>query len=477
MLSSRFRRTRWLSALTLAVIALGFGDQPMGAQGTPVTQLLILRAQADSSGGTLLIEGRNFISRNDPIVTVSMADQLLNVEESSAVHIVATLPATIPPGTYLLKVSRGRGAVQNDAFYVTIGLTGAAGPQGEKGDKGDKGDPGAPGTPGAPGPTGPPGPAIAWTCGTGWTCGPAGPPGPQGPPGVTPAQLAALEARIAALESATNTFTVAGGWNCAIGVSCQDVYDFVFPANTSVTIAVSGITGNSVLRLGVFGPGVALSGTNLLTGSNRDPMCAGQNASDSITFDTTTAGLYRIAVGRDWDTSAGAAGSYSLTVSGNHPFTAHGITANDVASGAAGTVCGVTTFTTTSGWTCAIGVSCQDVWDFETFAPGTVTVTVSAVTGNSVLRLAVFDGAALNTVNRLNGNLTDRKCTGQNASDTAVTPVLPPGLHRFAIGRDWDTSAGAAGTYTVTFTSTVCCLATVKRRTTFASSFVTTTCP
>jgi hypothetical protein len=460
MLSSRFRRTQWVSALTVTVIALGFGDQPMSAQGTPATQLLILRAQADSSGGTLLIEGRNFISRNDPIVTVSMADQPLNVEESSAVHIVATLPATIPPGTYLLKVSRGRGAVQNDAFYVTIGLSGAAGQQGEKGDKGDTGDPGEPGTPGAAGAT-----------------GPAGPPGPQGPPGVTPEQLAALEARIAALESATNTFTVAGGWNCAIGVSCQDVYDFVFPANTSVTIAVSGITGNSVLRLGVFGPGVALSGTNLLTGSNRDRMCAGQNASDSITFDTTSAGLYRIAVGRDWDNSAGAAGTYSLTVSGNHPFTAQGITANDVASGAAGTVCGVTTFTTTSGWNCAIGVSCQDVWDFETFAPGTVTVTVSAVTGSSVLRLAVFDGAALNTVNRLNGNPTDRKCTGQNAGDTAVTPVLAPGLHRFAIGRDWDTSAGAAGTYTVTFTSTVPLFGNGQTANDIASSFATTTCP
>jgi hypothetical protein len=460
MLLSRLKRTRWLSVLSLAAVALGVGDQPMSAQGTPATQLLILRAQADSSGGTLLIEGRNFISRNDPIVTVSMADQVLNVEESSAVHIVATLPATIPPGTYLLKVSRGRGAVQNDAFYVTVGLTGAAGPQGEKGDKGDKGDPGEPGTPGATGATGPP-----------------GPPGPQGPPGATPAQLAALEARIAALESATNTFTVAGGWNCAFLVNCQDVYDFVFPANTSVTIAVSGITGNSVLRLGVFGPGVALSGTNLLTGSNKDRMCAGQNASDSITFDTTSAGLYRIAVGRDWGSSAGAAGSYSLTVSGNHQFTAHGITANDVASEATGTVCGVTIFTTGSGWNCAFLVNCQDVWDFETLAPGTVTVTVSSVTGNSVVRLAVFDGAALNTVNRLNGNPADRMCAGQNTNDTVVTPVLPPGLHRFAIGRDWGSSAGAAGTYTVTLTSTVLLFGNGQTANDIPSEFATKTCP
>ena len=206
-------------------------------------------------------------------------------------------------------------------------------------------------------------------------------------------------------------------------------------------------------------------------------MCPGQNASDSITFDTTSAGLYRIAVGRDWDNSAGASGSYSLTVSGNHPFTARGITANDIASLAAGTACGVTTFTTTSGWNCANGVSCQDVWDFETMAPGTVTVTVSAVTGSSVLRLAVFDGAALSTVNRLNGNQSDRQCTGQNAGDTAVTQLLPAGLHRFAIGRDWDLSAGPSGTYTVTFASTVLPSGNGQTANDIASSFATKTCP
>ena len=148
------------------------------------------------------------------------------------------------------------------------------------------------------------------------------------------------------------------------------------------------------------------------------------------------------------------ASSYSLTVSGNHPFTAQALRRTTWRLSGRHSVRSHHLHNH-SGWNCAIGVSCQDVWDFQTLAPGTVTVTVSAVTGNSVLRLAAFDGAALNTVNRLNGNLTDRKCTGQNANDTAVTPVLPPGLHRFAIGRDWDTSAGAAGTYTVTFTSTV----------------------
>ena len=195
MLVSPFRRTRWLSVLSLAAVALGFGDQPISAQGTPATQLLILRAQADSSGGTLHIEGRNFISRNDPIVTVSMADQSLPSRNRAP---STSLPPSghHPAGNVFLKVSRGRGAVQNDAFYVTVGLTGFAGPQGEKGEKGDKGDQGEPGAagpqgqqglqgvPGAPGAAGPPGPT-----------GPPRPPGPQGPPSGWPAPRRTRRAR------------------------------------------------------------------------------------------------------------------------------------------------------------------------------------------------------------------------------------------------------------------------------------------
>ena len=272
--------------------------------------------------------------------------------------------------------------------------------------------------------------------------------------GVTAAQLAAIEARLSALEAATLSYSVDGGWSCATGVSCEDVYDFLLPANTSVAIDVTGVTGASVLRLAAFAPGTGLGDMNLLTGANKDRMCAGQNIGDTITFRTTAAGVYRIAVGRDWDSSAGASGNYTLNVSSSHTFTAQGQTANDVATSAVGTVCGYA-FSASSNWSCATGVSCQDVFDFETFVPTSVTVSVTSITGASVLRLAAFDGNALNTVNRLNGNSADRRCTGQNVSDTATTTTpLAPGLHRFAIGRDWDNSAGASGTYTVTFTAT-----------------------
>ena len=84
--------------------------QTMFAQGTPTNQLLVVRAQADQATETLLIEGSSFITRNDPVATVTLSGQPLAIFEVSAVHIKATLPSTVPPGTYLLHVSRGRQA-------------------------------------------------------------------------------------------------------------------------------------------------------------------------------------------------------------------------------------------------------------------------------------------------------------------------------------------------------------------------------
>jgi hypothetical protein len=250
----------------------------------------------------------------------------------------------------------------------------------------------------------------------------------------------------------TTTFAVSDGWNCASGVSCQDVYDVALAANSDVTIAVTGVTGASVLRLGAFAPGVALSEANLLTGLASDRQCVGQNTSDGVTFRAVSAGVYRIAVARDWGSSAGASGTYVLTVTSTQPLTAGGQTAGDAPSGAAGSNCGYL-YTVSTGWNCASGVSCQDVFDFEALATTTFTVSATSVTGASVVRLAVFNGTALNTTNQLNGNLADRRCAAQNASDAATSASLTAGLKRVAVGRDWGSSAGASGTYTITITT------------------------
>jgi hypothetical protein len=101
-----------------------------------------------------------------------------------------------------------------------------------------------------------------------------------------------------------------------------------------------------------------------------------------------------------------------------------------------------------------VGVSCQDVYDFTTLAPTPITVAVAGVTGPSVVRMAVFNGSALNTTNLLNGNTADRRCVGPNQSDSATSTLLPSGLHHIAVGRDWATSGGGGiGMYQVTITT------------------------
>ena len=288
---------------------------------------------------------------------------------------------------------------------------------------------------------------------------------------------------MAAATTVTATFnltmvtTINAGWNCASGVSCVDVYDFTFAANSDITIAVTAVTGASVLRLGAYNPGVTISGANLLTGPAADRMCVGQNTSDTVLYRAVGAGTHRIGIGRDWGSSAGASGTYTLTVSSSAAMTYLGASANDVAAGTAATRCGyIATFS--SGWTCASGVSCQDTYSFDSLVSTTATVAATAITGASVVRQAVFNGTAVTTTNQLNGMLTDRRCVGQNINDTATSAALPAGGHLFAIGRDWGSSAGASGTYTYTITTPNAPLVPRGQITNdTASAFATTTCP
>jgi Collagen triple helix repeat (20 copies) len=157
-----------LCALTLAVALPARADDPH----RPV----IVSAQANFTSNTLTIAGKNF-GTQPPIVTLDATT--LTVTSNSATQVVATLPASIQPGSYRLVVAlpdhdRGRDADHHDdedmnksaVFVVTLG---AVGPQGPQGPQGVQGPPGIPGPPGLPGPQGIP--------------GPPGPQGPQGPSG------------------------------------------------------------------------------------------------------------------------------------------------------------------------------------------------------------------------------------------------------------------------------------------------------
>ncbi len=116
---------------------------------------------------------------------------------------------------------------------------------------------------------------------------------------------------------------------------------------------------------------------------------------------------------------------------------------------------GVRTFTANSTWNnCPTQVDCEDVYDFDVAASGTVSATVSAVTMNSVPRLELFQGTATTGTN-LFDNAATPVC-GTMDTDLSAGPTAVAATHyRLAAGRDWGNSAGLTGTYTITITATV----------------------
>jgi hypothetical protein len=174
-------------------------------------QLVVHRAEADLAGETLLITGEKLLWNNDSAVVVTLAGTPLAILGATESYVLAQLPPGLSPGSYLLKVSRGTGTVQNDAFDLTIGAVGPAGPIGPKGETGDTGPQGLPGATGPAGPTGP-----AGRNGFDGAPGPAGPTGPSGPTG--PKGLNARGAWSAATHYVQDDVVTEGGqtWRCQI---------------------------------------------------------------------------------------------------------------------------------------------------------------------------------------------------------------------------------------------------------------------
>jgi hypothetical protein len=126
-------------------------------------------------------------------------------------------------------------------------------------------------------------------------------------------------------------FTSMGSWSCAVNVDCEDTFDFVMHATSSVTVTVTGVTGNSVPRIGLFA-GAMTTGTNLMNNTAADN-CGTQNTNltgGPITLAMT--GPYRLAIGRDWLKSAGATGNYMVSLTSTVNFSGGAAVANDQAS-------------------------------------------------------------------------------------------------------------------------------------------------
>jgi hypothetical protein len=147
---------------------------------------VILEVIENLAGTQITIDGSNF---GTSLPKVWLANTSLTVTSSTATSIIASLPAGLPAGAYLLRVETDHPHLTG-FFAADLGQVGPAGPQGPAGVQGFPGPIGPPGTPGpigppgpqgAPGPVGPIGPAGA--TGAQGPAGAVGPMGPQGPTG------------------------------------------------------------------------------------------------------------------------------------------------------------------------------------------------------------------------------------------------------------------------------------------------------
>jgi hypothetical protein len=171
-------------------------------------QLLILKAEANVAAEMLVIEGQFFTWANDDQPLVTLAGMPLGVLNVTATQIQVLLPAATPPGDYLLKVSRGNGAVQNAVFALTLGAVGPKGDKGDPGGKGDKGDRGEKGDTGDRGNDG--------------NKGETGEQGMPGPPGIVPGatELAAAIYEMPANACGVTTPTLTTSAECTYRPPC-----------------------------------------------------------------------------------------------------------------------------------------------------------------------------------------------------------------------------------------------------------------
>jgi hypothetical protein len=128
------------------------------AWSATATTPAILSATISSAKDQIDIGGSNFIpAKTAP--KVSLDGTRLSLVSSTNTLLVASLPAKLPAGSYLLSVTTSAG--ESATFAVTVGAAGPAGPAGPAGATGARGATGPQGPKGATGPAGPAGAAGA----------------------------------------------------------------------------------------------------------------------------------------------------------------------------------------------------------------------------------------------------------------------------------------------------------------------------
>jgi hypothetical protein len=144
-----------------------------------------------------------------------------------------------------------------------------------------------------------------------------------------------------------------------------------------------------------------------------------------------------------------------------------------------------TSFDHSYGWSCASGESCQDVFDVSLPAGATVTFTVTDVTGDSIVQLALYGpGEPLGGTNHFTGSVAELRCNYIDGCDTkpdgqAMTffGIPAAGTYRLAITRDWGESCGSSGTYRLLIHSSKAFVAPKQTVDDVATLAVGTECP
>ena len=102
----------------LAVVFTLVARTAQPAQAPALTPMAIVTAETDAGAGTLTIAGTGFGTR--PFVTLDLVP--LNIQLSLDQRIIAVVPVgMIPPGAYLLTVTRGPQPGESASFEVRIG--------------------------------------------------------------------------------------------------------------------------------------------------------------------------------------------------------------------------------------------------------------------------------------------------------------------------------------------------------------------
>ena len=188
------RMTALFGVIPILLILISW-HSAFAAKPQPSPQLKIISVFVDFVNETILIVGENLAPSTvgvSPVVIIG--EDALSVMSFTNNEIVAEFPAGgIADGDYLLTVTKGTSATDNDTYDLTIGAVGPEGPQGPPGEQGlqgeigpagpqgEQGQPGPQGEQGIQGPQGQQG--EQGLQGAQGDTGPQGPQGAQGPPG------------------------------------------------------------------------------------------------------------------------------------------------------------------------------------------------------------------------------------------------------------------------------------------------------